>query len=113
MKTLSSNDLNDIYLGTDGNLSVSTGLQACLESCRRAAQVRLGELPYAQSRGAPFFQIMEDKNLSLYEMYITNMARSVPGVTGVESVEFSIDEDNLNYTATINTIYGTGTISNG
>lgn len=113
MRTLSSNGLNDIFLDSAGNVGISTDLEACITSCRRACLVNLGELPYAQSRGAPFFKVMEDKDLSLYEMYIRQMVLTVPGVTEVVSVEFSFSGEQLNYTANISTIYGPGIVSNG
>lgn len=113
MRTFATNSDRDIYLGTDGNLVIATGLDACLESCRRAGFVRLGELPYAQTRGAPFLDIMESLDLSLYEFYIRQVLLTVPGVNSVESVEFTVAGESLNYTAQVNTIYGTGTVTNG
>jgi len=113
MRTLASNALNDIYLNGAGNVAIATDLEACVMSCRRACQVNLGELPYAQSRGAPFFKVMEDKDLSLYEMYIRQMLLTVPGVSEVIAVAFSFAGEQLLYTATISTIYGSGTVSNG
>lgn len=113
MRTLATNGARDIYLGTDGNLVIATGLEACLESCRRAGFVRLGELPYAQTRGAPFLDIMETVDLSLFEFYIRQVLLTVPGVTSVESVEFTMAGETLNYTSQVKTIYGTGTVTNG
>lgn len=113
MRTLATNAQRDIFLGLDGNVSVVTDLDACLESCKRAGMVRLGELPYAQTRGAPFLEIMESLDLSLYEFYVRQILLTVPGVTSVQSVEFSLANQRIDYTAQINTIYGTGSISNG
>lgn len=113
MRTFATNGANDIYLDSNGNIAIATDLEACVMSCRRACQVNLGELPYAQSRGAPFFKVMEDKDLSLYEMYIRQMLLTVPGVTEVVSVAFSFEGEQLFYSATISTIYGSGTVSNG
>lgn len=90
-----------------------TDLEACLQCCKRASLVNLGELPYAQTRGTPFIQIMDSKDLSLFEMYIRRVLLTVPGVTAVPVVEFSIDGETINYVATVKTIYGTGTVSNG
>lgn len=113
MRTFATNAANDIYLDSSGNLAIATDLEACVMSCRRACQVNLGELPYSQSRGAPFFKVMEDKDLSLYEMYIRQMLLTVPGVTEVVQVAFSFEGEQLNYSATISTVYGSGTVSNG
>lgn len=113
MKTLATNDLNDIYLGSDGNLAIASDLAACVMSCKRACMVNLGELPYAQTRGTPFFQLMESKDLSLLEMYLRRVLLTVPGVRSVQSIEFSIQGEEISYTARITTIYGTGTVTNG
>ena len=113
MRTLATNDARDIYLGTDGNLVMATGLAACVESCRRASFVNLGELPYAQTRGAPFIDIMETVDLSLYEFYIRQVLLTVPNVTAVASVEFTVAGETINWVAQINTLYGSGTVTNG
>ena len=113
MRTLATNAANDIYLDSAGKVAIATDLEACVMSCRRASQVNLGELPYAQSRGAPFFRVMEDEDLSLYEMYIRQMLLTVPGVTAVTSVAFSFQGEQLVYSATVSTIYGSGIVSNG
>ncbi len=113
MRTFATNSQRDIYFGTDGNLVIVTDLEACLESCKRAGLVALGELPYSLSRGTPFIDIMDSKDLSLFEFYIRKMLLSVPGVTAVESVQFSVTERRIDYTAQVDTIYGSGPVTNG
>lgn len=113
MKTLATNQLNDIYLGGDGNIALATDLAACVMSCKRACMVNLGELPYAQTRGTPFFQLMDSKDISLLEMYLRRVLLTVPGVQAVQSIEFSVQGEEISYTARIITVYGTGTVTNG
>ena len=113
MKTFATNANYDIYLGRDGNLAIATDLEAVKQTCEHVSRTILGELPYAQSRGIPFKQLSLDatSNTSLYDMYLRKALMTVPGVTGVGSVTFQPDGDNLKYSAQIKTIYGTEKVS--
>ncbi|SUW63487.1 Uncharacterised protein [Buttiauxella agrestis] len=113
MKTLATNDKNDIYLGPDGNLELFTGLMATLQTCEHVARTRLTELPYAQSRGIPFFDIAlgSSPDMSLYDMYLRKVYLTAPGVTAVGNISFRLVGDELKYTAEIKTIYGTESAS--
>ena len=55
-QTFTSDSLNDITLGSDGNLSISTGLQGVLNACATAAKAQLGEMVLATNKGVPNFQ---------------------------------------------------------
>lgn len=109
MKTLATNGNFDIHLDSTGNLAVVTGLQAVIQTCEHVARTKLTELPYAQSRGIPFFDIAlgSDPDVSLYDLYLRKVYMTVPGVTGVGSINFWRDGDSLNYSAEIRTTYGT------
>lgn len=113
MKTLATNGSNDIFLGHDGNLALISGINATLQTCEHVARTRLAELPYAQSRGIPFFDIAlgSSPDMSLYDMYLRKVYLKSPGVTGVGNISFQLVGDELKYTAEIKTIYGTESAS--
>ncbi|MBJ9533529.1 hypothetical protein [Citrobacter freundii] len=113
MKTLATNNDFDIYLDNSRNLAIATGLQAVIQTCEHVARTKLTELPYAQSRGIPFFDIAlgSQPDVSLYDMFLRKVYKTVPGVEGVGNINFAKDGDTLSYTAQIRTIYGTESAS--
>lgn len=109
MKTLATNDSFDIFRGPDGNIALARGAQAVLQTCGHVSRTRLTELPYAQSRGIPFFDIAlgAAPDAGLYDLYLRKALLTVPDVTGVGAINVSVEGGALYYTAEINTIYGT------
>lgn len=109
MKTFATNGNFDIYLGPDGNLAMVSGVQALLETCGHVSRTRLAELPYAQSRGIPFFDIAlgAAPDTGLYDLYLRKALLTVPDVIGVGAIDMTVNGGELHYTAEINTIYGT------
>lgn len=109
MMTLATNGDFDIYLDNSRNLAFATDLQAVIQTCEHVARTKLTELPYAQSRGIPFFDIAlgSEADTSLYDLFLRKVYKTVPGVEGVGSINFSKDGNQLSYTAEIRTVYGT------
>lgn len=110
MRTLAVNSNNDIYIGPDGNLAIADGLEAVLQQCEQAASIRLGELPYAQEKGIPFFDnvFTDNPDLGLYDMYLRKQLLRVTNVTAIQQIGFKQDGDELQYEAVIVTTFGTG-----
>lgn len=108
MRTLATNENNDIYRGHDGNLVLFDGLKAVIQTCEHVARTRLNELPYAQSRGVPFIDVAlgVTPDVSLYDMYLRKVYITVPGVQGIGAINFWLDGDQMKYTAEIKTVYG-------
>ena len=115
VQSFGTNDQNDIYLGRDGNLVIESEIQAVLEACENASKAQLGEEVLTQKNGVPNFQTVwvGNQNLPLFRSYLQNILLGVPGVVEVKSIVLTPAGNTLRYTATIQTIYGTGEISNG
>jgi len=113
MRTIAVNSNNDIYIGPDGNLAMAEGLDAVLQQCEQAASIRLNELPYAQSKGIPFFEnvFTDNPDLGLYDMYLRKQLLTVPNVISISQIGFKQDGDVLSYEAFINTTFGAGVAS--
>lgn len=113
MRTFATNDNSDIYLGNDRNLAIATDLQAILQTCEHVSRTILGELPYAQSRGIPFFDIAlgVTPDAGLYDMYLRKVLLTVSGVTGIGNINIWTDGDAMKYIAEVQTIYGAGVVS--
>lgn len=113
MISLSIDDNSDLHLGLDGNIKVVRDLDAVVQLCTQASQVLLNELPYAQSRGIPFFDVAlgSQLDLNLYEVYIRQMILGVKHVLSVDKITFNLDGVNLSYEANITTEFGKGVVN--
>jgi hypothetical protein len=112
-QTFSVNSNNDLFLGIDGNISISYDLQAVLENCAHIVKVRLGEVVLNTDQGLPYFETVWNgvPNLIQFESAARNALLQIDGVTEVVSFKISIVDDVLVYLATIRTIYGEGAIN--
>lgn len=112
---------NDMYLTQQGDISMSTDLQAVLEECAQAARTLLGECIYDTTIGIPYQQVVwvGVPNISQFTAALRAAFLNVVGVTEVISIiaeqtnNLSISQQSasmLSFTAIIQTIYGTGTV---
>ncbi len=114
-KTFSVNSNNDLYLGIDGNISISLDLEAVLQNCAHVVKVRLGEVVLNTDQGIPYFETVWNgiPNIIQFESAARSAILGVNGVTEVISFKTFIIDDALEYTAVIKTLYGEGTINGG
>jgi hypothetical protein len=113
MKTFSINENNDIFIASDGNLSISLNLQAIIYVCENVAQGQLGEMVLDVTRGIPNFQAVwiGNKNLSRFEAALRKSLNNVDGVLGVSDLQISINSNELIYSAIIVTEFGEDVLS--
>lgn len=113
MISLSIDDNSDLHLGLDGNIKVVRDLDAVVQLCTQASQVLQNELPYAQTRGIPFFDIAlgAPLDLNLYEVYLRRMILGISHVLSVDRVTFDLDGVNLSYEVNITTEFGKGVVN--
>lgn len=104
---------NDLFLGLDGNLVLSTGLNAVLYSCQNISQTVSGECVLQTTRGIPDFETVwaGTPNLSQWEIALRSALLSVDGVLDIVSVILDRQSDIFSYTVTISTVYGEGAIN--
>lgn len=112
-RTLTVDSNNDIFIGNDGSLSVSSDLQAVLYACAAAAKTQLGEMVLAVDEGMPNFEAVwvGSPNLAQFEAYLRRTLTSVIDVTGVSDLTITRAGGVLSYQVTIQTIYGSGVIN--
>lgn len=120
-KTVAVDQNNDIYLDSNGNLAIATGLTAVMQACQQAAQTLYGEMVLQIDQGIPYFQVVfvGTPNIAQFEAALRSAWLEVNGVTQVASVTIIQTGTNaveplntLGYTAVIDTIYGQGTLPN-
>ncbi len=113
VQTFATNSNHDIFIGSDGNLSIARGLQGVIDACETASYAQLGEMVLATTSGIPNFQTIwvGTPNYPLWNLYLRNTLEGVLGVTDVENIEVTKTGNTLNYTATIKSQFGTRTVS--
>ena len=104
---------NDLFIGGDDLLAVTSGLQAVLQNCEHAAKTILNEMVLAQGEGLPYFEAIWTgvPNIPVFEAAFRQRILAVEGVTGVTTLATQIAGEVLTYKATIRTVYGTGEIN--
>lgn len=112
-QTLAVNENNDIYIGEDGNIAVVFNMQGTLQACAHATKTILGEMIFRANQGLPNFQLIwvGVPNLQQYESAVRATLLDVAGVKEIVSFTYRLADNNLTYTATILTIYGTGVVN--
>lgn len=112
-RTISADSNNDIFIGTDGSLSTAEGIEAVLQACAQAAKAQLGEMLFAADQGLPNFSVVwsGSPNPRQYEAYLRQTLLAVPQVTGIQSIEISVSNNTLSYSAVINTTFGAGALN--
>lgn len=112
-QSFSTNSANDIFLGPDGNISISTGIFAVEFACKSAAQAQLQEMIFAYNQGVAYFPTIwtNEANVAQFEASIRMAIASAPGVTSIQDFEISIEDNIASYSATILTQFGQGAIS--
>lgn len=111
--TFSVDASNDLFIGRDGNLSISTGIEAVKQACQQAASTQRGQMVLRTDQGIPNFQVIwvGVPNIAQFTASIRQALLSVTDVTSVESLDVTQNGDVLEYIAVIDTVYGQGTVN--
>lgn len=113
MRMFSVDSNNDIFVGRNGNLAISTELEACLQACEHAVKAQLGEMVLNFDQGVPNFQTVWQRsaNIAQFEAYVRAAIMSVAGVIEVKDFAASVVNNKVEYRAVIRTIYGASAIN--
>lgn len=111
--TFAINSDNDIYLGSDGNLVLATGIDGVANACETISKAQLGEMVLTTGQGIPNFQSLwiGVPNLGIWQSYLKNALLNVAGVEDILDLSFNQNSNTLEYTATIKTEFGITQIS--
>lgn len=104
---------NDIYLNSQGNISLSFDLQAVLQACAQAARTLLGEMIFNTDQGIPYLETLwiGVPNVQQFNAALRTAFLSVDNVIDVVSLITSQIDNTFAYTAVIRTNFGSGGIS--
>lgn len=114
-KTFSLNANNDLYVGLDGNLAMSNGIEAVKFLCETACKAQKGEMPLNVDGGIPNFQVVwvGVPNLLQFEAAIRATIQQVSGVNQVLNYKSSVIDGNLVYQVKILTNFGSAVVNGG
>lgn len=112
-RILATDENNDIFIGKDGRLAIHGGLDAVMQACEHAVTAQLGEMQYAVDRGIPTFTTIWNgtPNLGQFEAAVRQAILAVADVTQVTAFSAEVVGNVVRYTASIETIYGTGVVN--
>lgn len=105
---LTTDDTNDMFLDSSGNLALASGLPAVTAACKTASRAMLGEMVLAQNSGMPNFQVIwvGVPNYNIFASYLRMTLDSVDGVQEVADINITQTGNDLGYQASIASIYG-------
>lgn len=109
--TVAENQNRDIYLDSSRNIALFVSARAIAQLTKSRVEAQRGEMKYAANQGLPARQTAWDVfNPKQFEAAVRSIILSTPDVTGIQSFALIKDGNKLQYTAVIETIYGTASL---
>lgn len=104
--TIAENANNDMYLGSDGNIAFVSGVYAVAQLSASRVEAQRGEMIYALDEGMPTRETAWDVfNPAAFIAAARAIITDTPDVTAVPTFVLQQTDNDLTYTATIQTIY--------
>ena len=112
MKTVAV-DSNGDRITKNGLFVYLYDIYALTQTCEQTMKTQVNQLQYDQTKGIEYFNnvFTGNANLQLFEAQAREQLLKLDGVTSISSFTYSQTDNELSYTATINTIYGDITIN--
>lgn len=112
MITLGVDSTNSIHLNNLYSLVILSGKEALAQTLGQISKSQLGEMPYNQQEGIPYMDtVFQQRDFILFETAMRAAFLNHPEVNYVISFDMSQDGDQFNYTAQVDSIYGTITVN--
>ena len=110
MKSLGLRD-GDLFLTDTGDIATVSGLDAVIQGCETVMKAVQGEMIYNMIGGIPYkAAVWDNYRPELFEAAARAVMLGVDGVEQVVSFSQSFENNRLQYTAVIRTIYGVGEV---
>ena len=110
MKSLGLRD-GDLFLTDTGNVGIVSGMDAAIQGCETVMQAVQGEMIYNMVGGIPYkTAVWDNYRPPLFEASARAAMLGVDGVEQILSFSQAFEDNRLQYTAVIKTIYGVGRI---
>lgn len=108
MITIATNDNNDIFINTSGNIATSNDIVALANVSKNRVLTNLGEPQYNQQFGIPYFETIftDNPTIDLFQASIIQILEEQEEVNRVSNFDYSQENGIFSYKLTENTIYG-------
>lgn len=107
MRSFAVDSNNDLFIGTDRNLAFVSGIDAIAQNSVTAVKAQRVEMIYATNQGMPTRGTAWDTyNPSQFEAAVRQIILGVSGVNSISAFSLFKQDNVLQYSATIKTIYG-------
>jgi hypothetical protein len=101
---------NDLSLDENGNITMSSDLEALKYVIENVVKTQMGELQLNINKGIPYFQTIfsHQTNVPYWKVYMVDAIENVDGVISCEYFNIDIDNEKnlLTYVASIKTEFG-------
>lgn len=112
VQSVAINANGDTYLDASGNLAMVSGVGAVSQNCVTAMRAVKGEMQYNLTGGMPYAATaFNTYNPIAFEAAARKIIGAVTGVTAVTSFAVTKVGGALQYSASIQTIYGPATVT--
>jgi hypothetical protein len=113
MRTFVADTLNDLVIGSNGNLNTYGDINAIAQTARQFMQARRGEMIHKADEGVPFDFIVWGASPNIAQFEAVGRARLLQAPDVLEVLDFTATQsgDILTYTAVIRTTAGETTIN--
>ena len=108
MITISTDENNDIFINTSGNIATSEDITALANVSKNKALTNLGEPQFNQLEGIPYFETIftDTPKIDLFQASMVNAMAQLEYVNRVSDFEYSINNDIFSYSLLEHTDFG-------
>lgn len=108
MITISTNENNDIFLDSSGNIATSTDINALANVSKNKVLTTLGEPEYNQLDGIPYFETIftDTPKIDLFQATVIDTLESLDEVQRVTNFDYEQNNGVFSYSLIEKTTYG-------
>ncbi len=109
MKTIATDDKNDLYIDAGGNIAILNDIDALANISKNAVLTNAGELSFNKQKGIPYMDTIfaDEANIDIFQASIIQTLESLDGVERVSSFSYSVDGGVYSYKVEETTEFGT------
>ena len=108
MQTISINQDNDIYIDANGNIALTSDIQALSDVCKNKVLTTLGEPQYNQLNGVPYFETVfcDISKPDLFQAAVIQTIENTEHVIRTSDFAYTQNNNVLSYTVKIISDFG-------
>ena len=108
MRLFAESSTNDFVIGSDQQLLVLDGLEAVAQKTRSAVEAQKGEMIFAVERGIDYDKALWSgtPDLQQWQFYFNREVLAIEEVDSITSLDATVENNTLNYTALIQSTEG-------